>query len=403
MMKKKKIILIIIISALSLAGLVSIQLNWMQKASQFNEEQYHHRVSLALWWVKDRLEDQRMLRCSSSYGSYMVDSEYEQRLMKKVDSLLKLSMVYYSVDLNYRFVKTQNEAGMGTGFRCHLSDMLIQEGLVLVLDEPQKPLLAGMDYMHYSSVIMIIAISGCFLVTILTILRQKKLAEMTADFINNMTHELKTPIATIALASNMLKKERVLDDMDKAKSYASIIHEENGKLQEQVEQVLQIARFEKGEFKVQKVETDIHELINNAIHAVDLQILHKNGKIDCNLSAKQVKALADELHITNTIANLLDNANKYSPDSPQITVTTRNEKDGIVISVTDKGIGINKENQKRIFERFYRVQKGNIHDVKGFGLGLAYVKMVVDAHHGEIYLKSEPGKGSTFEVYIPYQ
>ncbi|MEO1655803.1 MAG: HAMP domain-containing sensor histidine kinase, partial [Bacteroidota bacterium] len=241
----------------------------------------------------------------------------------------------------------------------------------------------------------------CFILTIHTIWKQKKLSEMTTDFINNMTHELKTPISTISLASNMLRKDRVLENKDKIVHYSGVIHDENDKLQNQVEQVLRLARIERGEYRLNIEKINLHEAVNEAIGSIELQVKSRNGQIKCYLEAIKHEILADMTHLTNVVSNLLDNANKYSPENPDITVKTYNREDGVVISVEDKGIGMSKDKQKYIFNKFYRVPTGNIHDVKGFGLGLAYVKMMVDAHKGHIHLKSEPGKGSKFDIFLP--
>jgi two-component system, OmpR family, phosphate regulon sensor histidine kinase PhoR len=259
-----------------------------------------------------------------------------------------------------------------------------------------------MGWMFTGSVLLIGLVSLCFGLTIQTILQQKRLSEMTSDFINNMTHELKTPIATVSLASNMLRREKIVSNPEKIIHYSGIISEENRKLQEQVEQVLRLAKLEKGDFKLNKCPVNIHEIIQNALSTIDLQVKSRNGKIKCYLNAMRQEVTADVTHLTNVVSNLLDNANKYSPEKPEITIMTHNREDGIVISVEDKGIGMSKDKQKYIFQKFYRVPTGNIHDVKGFGLGLAYVKMMVDAHKGNIYLNSEPGKGSRFDIFLPY-
>jgi len=225
---------------------------------------------------------------------------------------------------------------------------------------------------------------------------------MKTDFVNNMTHEFKTPIATISLASEMLLKPGINEMPEKTKKYASIIYDENSRLKNQVEQVLQIAVLDKGNFKLRKKEINLNELIEFATENFEMQIKQRNGKITTNLAASMSTFFADPDHITNIINNLMDNANKYTPETPEITISTRNSEKGIIMTVKDNGIGISSENQKHIFKKFFRVHTGNIHDVKGFGLGLYYVKTIVEAHGGSVTLQSELKKGTQFEIYFPY-
>jgi len=253
----------------------------------------------------------------------------------------------------------------------------------------------------FASIIFVIIIMVCFAYVINVIFTQKKLNDMKTDFINNMTHELKTPVATISLASEMLQKDDILTDKNRANRYAGIIYDENKRLGEQVEKVLQMAVLDKGDFKLRKASVDVHAIIQKLIDKMSLQVESRNGIIKSELNASEHILLLDEIHFTNVISNLLDNAIKYSTENPDITISTRNEAHNILIAVSDKGMGMSKEVQKRVFEKFYRVPTGNIHNVKGFGLGLSYVKIMVEAHDGKITLHSEPGKGSTFEITLP--
>jgi two-component system phosphate regulon sensor histidine kinase PhoR len=216
-----------------------------------------------------------------------------------------------------------------------------------------------------------------------------------------MTHELKTPVATISLASEMLQKDNIIENREKALRYDGIIYDENKRLGEQVEKVLQMAVLEKGDFKLKKNLVDLHSIIKQVTEKMMLQIESRNGKLQLYLNATDAVTRVDEVHFSNIISNLLDNAIKYSPENPDITISTLNEKNQIVIAVSDKGIGMSKDAQKRVFEKFYRVPTGNIHNVKGFGLGLSYVKIMTEAHGGSITLQSEPGKGSTFQIFLP--
>ncbi len=243
----------------------------------------------------------------------------------------------------------------------------------------------------------------CFAYTIQIILNQKKVSEMKNDFLNNMTHEFKTPIATISLASDMLKGLHASQKIDKMERFINIIREENSRMNNQVEKVLQMARMEKNDLKLNIQNLDAHEFINKAVNTLSLQVEKRDGKIQTFLEAKNHNIQADETHFLNAVLNLLDNANKYSPQSPDITVRSHNDAKGIFITIEDKGTGINKEGQKHIFETFYRVPTGNLHNIKGFGLGLSYVKGIVEAHYGHISVKSELGKGSAFTLFFPFQ
>lgn len=266
------------------------------------------------------------------------------------------------------------------------------------------------EYLKNSLTLMIWAYSGFtlivlagFVFSVLAIMRQKQLNQIKNDFINNMTHELKTPISTISLATQMLKDKTLIKNEDSITRYANIISDENNQLRLQVEKVLQMAIFDKGDIKFKFTELDIHALIEDIKDKIDLQIKQKNGKIKPNLQAEDSIIIADITHIRNVMVNLVENAIKYSPKNPCITFYTQNVKKGIEISIEDNGIGISKENQKKIFEKFYRVHTGNVHDVKGFGLGLSYVKLIIEKHNGYIKLKSELNKGSTFTIFLPFK
>lgn len=242
-----------------------------------------------------------------------------------------------------------------------------------------------------------------FIYTILVIFRQKKLSEMKTDFINNMTHEFKTPIATISLAADSITSPIIAGNTNKVKRFAGIIKQENRRMNAQVEKVLQMAAIDKRDFNLSMTEVDLHEIINTAVENIGLQVEKKDGKAYAELNAKNSIVQGDVTHISNMINNLLDNANKYSPEKPEISVHTRNAANGVEVTIKDKGIGMTKEARKHIFDKFYRVHTGDIHDVKGFGLGLSYVKAMMTAHKGTIDVKSELGKGSSFILFFPYR
>ena len=241
----------------------------------------------------------------------------------------------------------------------------------------------------------------CFWYTIQVIYRQKQLSEMKNDFINNMTHEFKTPIATISLAADSIGSPMIVGNPDKIKRFVDIIRQENRRMNSQVERVLQMALIDKKDFQLSIGDLNLHEVIQQAVDNFSLQIEKREGTLQTDLQSEKPVIEGDATHIASIIHNLLDNANKYSPDKPDITVSTRDVPMGVEITVSDKGMGISKEARKHIFDKFYRVHTGNIHDVKGFGLGLSYVKAIVTAHRGLIDVKSEPGKGSSFILTFP--
>ncbi|MCX6292232.1 MAG: HAMP domain-containing sensor histidine kinase [Bacteroidetes bacterium] len=273
--------------------------------------------------------------------------------------------------------------------------------LILQFPGSMKYVLSSIWLMLTSSFVFTIIILFGFAYTIMVILRQKKLSDIKSDFINNMTHEFKTPIATISLAVDSIKDPRVTFDAEKLAYFTRIIREENKRMNSQVENVLRMAQLEKGELHLRTEEINLHSIINQAVELIALQVESRGGKITSELHATNPVITGDPMHLSNVIFNLLDNANKYSPLVPGITISSENSPHGLVISVTDHGIGMSKETQKKIFEKFYRVPTGNLHDIKGFGLGLSYVKAIVELHKGKIEVESETGKGSRFVIYLP--
>ncbi len=253
-----------------------------------------------------------------------------------------------------------------------------------------------------SSILLTGLILFCFVYTINVILTQKKVSLMKTDFINNMTHEFKTPIATISLAADSIGNPMVKGNEKLIDRYADIIKQENKRMLTQVEKVLQIARLDKKDFTLKLVDINLNDQVTIAVENTRLRVNQRDGKIEAYLKAKNAKVLGDQNHISNVLHNLLDNAIKYSPEPPDIIITTNDVANGVEITVADKGIGMSKEDLKRIFEKFYRVSTGNLHDVKGFGLGLSYVKAITDAHKGKVKAQSELGKGSSFTVYLPH-
>jgi two-component system, OmpR family, phosphate regulon sensor histidine kinase PhoR len=233
------------------------------------------------------------------------------------------------------------------------------------------------------------------------LIKQRQISEIKTDFINNMTHEFKTPIATINLALDAIKNPKVIDNPVTVKRYLQMIRDENKRMHAQVENVLRISKLEKRELDISKESNNIHDILNEAIEHINLIIEDRQGTINTQLNATRTTVLLNDVHFTNVLVNILDNAIKYSPETPIIDIVTENVKDFIVIKIKDQGLGMSKTAQKRIFEKFYREHTGNIHNVKGHGLGLSYVKQIIDDHNGEIFVESEKGKGSTFIIKLP--
>ena len=281
---------------------------------------------------------------------------------------------------------------------------IIQKNLKLALFFPGRDrfIYRSLNWLLLASFLFSLIILMTFGLSVFYILRQKKISEMKSDFINNMTHEFKTPIATISVATDSITNEKVVNDPEKIRYFASMIKKENTRMNRQVEDILTIARLDRKDFEFVWEATDVHELIKDAMQGIILQVEKRSGKINLELNASNPVVTTDHIHCTNVVYNLLDNAIKYSVNPPEIKITTSNRPKGVLISVEDKGIGMTKAVQSKIFERFYRQTSGNIHNVKGFGLGLNYVKAVLEANQGTINVHSEPGKGSRFDVFLPF-
>ncbi|MBN8681833.1 MAG: HAMP domain-containing histidine kinase [Chitinophagales bacterium] len=268
----------------------------------------------------------------------------------------------------------------------------------------------GRTSLLLSSVIRILLLSVvftgiilfCFWYTIRVIYQQKKLSDIKNDFINNMTHEFKTPIATISLAADSIGSDMIIQNPDKIRRFVDIIRQENRRMNSQVERVLQMALIDKRDFQLKLEQIDLNQIITQAAANFRLHVEKREGSLTTQLLADPALIEGDVTHISSIIHNLLDNANKYSPEQPEITISTRRVQVGVEVTVQDKGMGISKEARKHIFDKFYRVPTGNVHDVKGFGLGLSYVKTIMTAHKGFIDVKSEPGKGSSFILTFPF-
>ncbi|MBN8720407.1 MAG: HAMP domain-containing histidine kinase [Sediminibacterium magnilacihabitans] len=275
------------------------------------------------------------------------------------------------------------------------------EHLVIVFPGFKYQVWKSQRWVVFGAALFMIVIIAAFYVTVKTLLNQKKLSEIKSDFINNMTHEFKTPLATISLAVDALRNEKVQRDPDKMQYFSGIIKEENRRMNKHVETILQAAISERQELNLHLSQLHVHEIIRRTMDNYQLQLEEKQGASSLLLNAKNDLVLADEVHFTNMISNLVDNAIKYSKEKLQIKISTHSTTNYLVIRIEDNGIGMSKETLKRIFEKFYRAHTGNLHNVKGFGLGMNYVKTVIDGHKGKIKVESVVGQGSSFTIEMP--
>lgn len=338
---------------------------------------------------------------------------------RQLDSLLNISLLDRGIDIDYQFGvidPTDNEMFIKkvthslvdlekTDMRVNMypNDIIGEAGFLLInFPEQQSFLLKKIWLTLASSLVLILVIIFCFAYAIITIFRQKKISDIKNDFINNMTHEFKTPISTVSLACEALSDEEISSTAGLKERYLKIISDENKRLGLQVEKVLQMAVIERRDFDLKLEKVNLHEIIEEAMENIAIQVNKKGGTISKDLRAVKQSINADQMHLSNIVYNLLDNANKYSLEKPEISVYTKDSSKGIIINIIDKGIGMSKDAVLKVFEKFYRVPTGNIHDVKGFGLGLAYVKNMVEAHGGTIDVKSELNKGSDFKIFLPF-
>ncbi len=367
----------------------------MQINKLLNPEPISHRIELDL--LQEAISNElanRFIAIDFNYGVYshkeksfvIIDGHYVVRDNSPQAFTSGTKTLYnseYSVDL--------------------YADDIQSPGLLMIYFPGKTNLVWGSVWKTLiGSIIFTGLILFCFAYTIQVIFFQKKVGEMKSDFINNMTHEFKTPIATISLAADSITSPMISGNVDKVRRFADIIKQENKRMNNQVEKVLQMAVIDKNDFQLKMSNINLHEVISQAVGNATLQIEKKEGTISTELDASKPTIQGDQTHVTNVIHNLLDNANKYSPRNPEISVLTRNINNGVEVTVKDNGIGMTKEARKHIFDKFYRVHTGNLHDVKGFGLGLSYVKAMVNAHNGQIEVKSEPGKGSSFILFFPF-
>ncbi len=421
-MQKSHITIIILAASVSLVGLTITQSSWVWNAVNLVQEQHDHRVDMALEEVIDGLVNANDAELNRSQNPFYAEAQPKITFFEAIDTILLASLLnkyidYHKLDpeFEYAIVKTSNDSVIFSSSEiipkslkknCHkacLSCLWKEEYFHLEVYFPsqRRAVLVEMSVWLIFTAIFLLIIIFTFMYIINTIIKQKKLSEIKNDFINNMTHEFKTPISTISLASEVLLHADPKDSPERIKKYSKIIYDENVRMRGQVDRVLQVARLDREEFSLTKSEFDLHQLVKDTVENLCFEKCAEQTTLNYKLEAEQHILNADQMHIKNVIANLVDNAIKYSGNGTTLNIQTQNRKEGIVLSIEDNGIGMSKESQKHIFEKFYRIPTGNIHNVKGFGLGLYYVKNMVDAHGGDIQVKSEINKGSRFDVYLP--
>ncbi len=336
---------------------------------------------------------------------------------KEIDYSLKQSFSFAGIDTPFEyaivkdgvvqpgtFKKSEKQDFLASKYMVRLfPGNIIRQDLILSVVFPERTnyVLGSISWLLGGSLLFSLFILATFGLSLYFIIRQKKISEIKSDFINNMTHEFKTPIATISLAADTITNPKIINNETSIRHFIGMIKKENNRMNKKVETILQIASLDKKEIEFRFENVDVHTIIEHAVDTIDIQIQQRNGRVNLGLRAKDQIVYGDSEHLSSLINNLLDNAIKYSIGPPDITVTTRNAETSIVVSVEDKGIGMNKSVQSKIFERFYRQSSGNVHDVKGFGLGLNYARAIIEAHKGNISVFSEPGKGSRFDVFLP--
>ncbi|MEE4198999.1 MAG: HAMP domain-containing sensor histidine kinase [Bacteroidales bacterium] len=342
--------------------------------------------------LKDRIDQETVEKIiQSTFRHLGVDIPFEYAITRNDEKI-----VYQSENYSGK-VDVEKFSG-----RLFPNDVFAKNNFLTIYFPDEKTFIfKSTGFMAFSSIFLTLVIILGFSLSIHIMFKQKRLSKIKNDFVNNMTHELKTPISTISLASQMLKDKSIPIEIKNMEYISNIIDDESKRLSYQVEKVLKTALFDQGQIKLKRKELDIHHIIENVVNNFEIQVKNRNGKIIEELQAKDPIFWVDEVHFTNIIFNLLDNAVKYSNGAPEITISTRNTREGVQLLIADRGIGIKKQDQKKVFDQFYRVSTGNVHDVKGFGLGLSYVKKIVEEHGGLIELESEWKKGTTFKIFIP--
>lgn len=400
---------------LALGGLLVVQVYWFCSAYRLEEKHLREQITLALRDVTNRLSDLDIAVLPASMQQ-VASNRYEVSYgggvtYETLDSLVRDVLITHNVRIPFEMVGYDDSRKIAfgnvyKGGATTVDDAMClnygmrsaKTGFVTITFSDQPSVIAGgMDLWIFSATLFILVLGGALLMMV-RLSRDKRRAELRADFISNMTHELQTPIANIALASDVLCQDK--DITSRSQHYARIISSENQRLRSHIDQVLQTALLEKGELAFAKQEVNLNEVVKEIASIFSERLKVRGGQLLLSIQATNPVVFADILHLKNLLYNLLDNAEKYSRDTPLITVETRNAANGVALVVSDKGVGIGKEYQLKIFDKFFRAPKGNLHDIKGFGLGLTYVKGIVEAHNGTVSVVSEPGEGSRFEVLL---
>jgi signal transduction histidine kinase len=348
------------------------------------------------------------------YGMRNMKPISQRFTSNNIDSVIKSELRHYNIKTDYEYAIVEN--GYLTDLQSeHFNASSIDFKIpvfkndfysgpkYLLISFPHKSqyVLKSMWLMFLLSLIFTAAIVATFWKTLMQMQKQKRISQIKTDFINNMTHEFKTPIATINLAIDAMKNPRVAGDKERMSHYSNVIQQENKRMHSQVEKVLKLAMLDNHEVELNKVEIDLNQLVSQAVSHVTLQVEQRGGKVTQHLVDEDLCIQGDVTHVENVLVNILDNANKYSPETPQITVTTHKDKLWAYVKVSDQGKGMTNEVRKQIFDRFYREERGNIHNVKGHGLGLSYAFEMVKLHNGIVEVESQPNKGSTFTIKLP--
>jgi len=413
---------IVILISLSVLGIIFIQMLWIKSAIDLRKQQHDNEVKSAMNYIKDGIYNRFLIKSGQFFNDDEVSKmDYIKRNFSteylsddEVKYIVDVALKRNNIQFPFSFV-VNNVYGYPIKTSGDIFDKVMpqemiltpegsrfgRETLYLYLKEDNNYIISKIFWMIAASFVFTLIIIAAFALTVRTMFSQKKLSEIKTDFINNMTHELKTPLATISLAIDALVNDRVIGDREKIKYYSGMIKEENKRMNKQVEKILQSAKLERQEIKLNLQSVDAHEMIRKVADNLSLQIQEKNGTLTMNLAAGKHIVNVDEVHFSNVIFNLLDNAIKYSNNNLLIEIATSNDRNMLAMRIKDNGIGMNKETLSHIFEKFYRAHTGNLHNVKGFGLGLNYVKAITEAHGGKVKAESALGKGSSFTISFP--
>ncbi|MBI9069144.1 MAG: HAMP domain-containing histidine kinase [Salinivirgaceae bacterium] len=413
-LKTRNIIIAVIFFLISL---IIIQFIWILRAAENQKKQFEFTVVQAINKATTELgkQEKACLLISNEFEKTCLTSCGKKHLSFEkwnfIDSIIKAELSYSKICINYELKLSSKphpheiDDEKESEHKCFTvkSDMVTTKGesIWLHINFPgsEKFVLAQMGWLFIASIILIILTIGAFILIYKYYLQEQILANDTRNFINNLTHEFKTPLASIRLANNRIMK--LADCGDKAFAYTKIIHQENDKLDEHINYLLDLSRLQKGKVPMNFEVLDIHDLVKKQTLSFQLRVEDRNGSLTHNLTADKIIVNADCFHLANAFSNILDNACKYSPAAPKISISSYNKNDSVVIAFSDKGIGIDKNDQKNIFQEFSRVNTGNIHNIKGFGLGLSYVWQVVNLHKGNLWIESKKGEGSTFFIQLP--